>query len=74
LENVPLAALQVEVVALPPMLPARVTLPPAHTVWGVPALAVASGLTVIITVLVTGAQEPDVVSVNVTVPLVILGV
>jgi len=73
LENVPLAALQVEPVALPPMLPARVTLPPAHTVCGVPALAVANGLTVIITVLVTGAHGPEVVRVSVTVPLVMDG-
>jgi len=74
LENVPLDALQVEVVALPPMLPARVTVPPAQIVCGVPAPAVASGLTVITTVLVTDGHGPPVVSVRVTVPLVMDGV
>ena len=32
LEKVPLGALQVDVVALPPMVPAKVIVPPAHTV------------------------------------------
>ena len=73
-EKVPLPALQVEPLALPPILPARVTLPPVHTVCGVPALAVADGLTVITTVLVAAEQGPPVVNVNVTVPLVIDGV
>ena len=47
LENVPLGALHVEVVALPPMLPASVMVPPAQTVCGKPAFAV--GPTLIVT-------------------------
>ena len=41
LEKVPLGALHVELDALPPIEPARVTIPPAHTDSGVPAFAVA---------------------------------
>ena len=78
-EKVPLGALHVELVAVPPIPPARVTVPPAHTAWGVPALAVAAGLTVITTVLVAAGHGPApsgsfVVSVSVTVPLAIDGV
>ena len=79
LENVPLGALQVELVALPPMAPAKVMLPPPHTVCGVPAFAVAAAFTVITTVETAGVQGPApsgsfVVKVSVTVPLAILGV
>ena len=45
-EKVPLGALHVELVALPPMVPFNVTLPPAQIVCGLPAFAVAAGLTV----------------------------
>jgi hypothetical protein len=55
-ENVPLAALQVELLALPPMLPAKVIVPPAHTVWEEPALAVAGEFTVIVKAVVVLLQ------------------
>ena len=78
-ENVPLGALHVELVAPPPIVPARVTVPPAHIVWAAPALAVAAGLTVITTVDVAAVHGPApsgsfVVKVSVTVPDVIDGV
>ena len=76
-EKVPVGALQVLVVALPPIVPLRVTVLPAQIVWVVPALAVATGLTVISTVLVAMPHGPDgssVVRVRVTVPLVMDGV
>jgi hypothetical protein len=76
-EKLPLGALHTALVALPPILPANVTDPPAQTVCVVPALTVAIGLTVIITVDVTAGQGPagsSVVRVNVTVPLAIEGV
>jgi hypothetical protein len=76
-EKVPVGALQVALVALPPMVPANVMVPPAHTVCGTPAFAVAAGFTVIITVDVTAGQGPagsSVVKVSVTVPLAMLGV
>ena len=78
-EKIPLGALHVELIALPPMEPAKVMVPPAHTVCGVPAFAVAAGLAVISTVEVAGKQGPApsgsfVVKVSVTVPLPILGV
>lgn len=41
-ENVPLGALHIEVVALPPIVPARVTVPPAQIDCGNPAIAVAA--------------------------------
>ena len=79
MENVPLDALQVDVVALPPMLPARLIEPLEQTVCGVPAFAVAAWSTVITTVLVAVVHGPAPsgsfeVSVSVTVPLVIPGV
>ena len=73
----PLEAVQVLLVAPPPIEPAKVTLPPEHTVCGAPALAVAAALTVITTVETASVQGPagsSVVKVSVTVPLVILGV
>ena len=45
-EKVPLGAVHVEVVAPPPIFPFNVTLPPAQTGDGLPASAVAAGLTV----------------------------
>ena len=79
LENVPLDAVQVDVVALPPMLPARLIEPLEHTVCGIPAFAVAAWSTVITTVLVATVHGPTPsgsfdVNVSVTVPLVIDGV
>lgn len=79
LENVPLGAVQVELVALPPRVPANVTVPPAQTVCAEPALTVAAAFTVITTVEVAPGQGSDksgsfVVKVNVTVPLAIVGV
>jgi hypothetical protein len=78
-EKVPLVAVHVEVVALPPMLPLSVIVPFEHTVCGVPALAVAAWSTVITTVLVAIPHGPApsgsfVVRVRVAVPLVIDGV
>ena len=46
LEKVPLGALHVELVALPPILPASVMVPSAQTDCGKPAFAVAGGLMV----------------------------
>jgi hypothetical protein len=77
LEKEPLGVLQVEVVALPPIVPDKVTEPPPHIVWGTPAFAVAAWFTVIKTVDVAAGQGPAgsfVVSVNSTEPLAILGV
>jgi hypothetical protein len=79
LEKVPLGALQVELVAPPPMVPAKVMVPPAHTVCVAPALAVAAAFTVMRTVDVAAVQGPVpsgsfVVKVRVTVPLEIPGV
>ena len=45
-ENVPLGAVHVELVAPPPIVPFKVTFPPAQTDCGLPALAVAAGFTV----------------------------
>ena len=79
-EKVPLGALHVELVALPPIAPLNVIVPPAHTVCAEPALAVAAGFTVITTVDVAGVHGPPapsgsfVVKVSVTVPVVIDGV
>jgi hypothetical protein len=78
-EKFPLGALHVEVDALPPIIPAKVIDPPAHTVCGFPAFAVAGALTVIVTVDDAAVQGPVpsgsfVVNVKVTVPLVIEGV
>ena len=76
-EKFPLGALHVELVALPPIVPAKVMVPPEHTVCGNPAFAVAAGFTVITTVDVTAGHGPtgsSVVKVNVTVPLAIVGV
>ena len=77
LEKFPLGALHVEVVALPPMLPAKVIVPPAHTLCGFPAFAVAAAFTVITTVEVATGHGPDgssVVKVSVTVPFEMEGV
>ncbi len=70
-ENVPLGALHVEVVALPPILPANVIVVPEHIVKAPPAFAVAAGFTVIVLVDVTAGQTPGafVVNVKVTVPV-----
>ena len=78
-ENVPLGAVQVELAALPPMLPDKVTVPPAHIVCPEPAFAVAARFTVTVMVEVVAEQGPApsgslVVKVNVTEPLVMLGV
>ena len=77
--KLPEAALQVPVVTLPPIVPARLIVPPAHTVWAVPALAVAAWFTVIVTVDVAATHGPlpsgsFVVKVSITVPLEIEGV
>jgi hypothetical protein len=56
LENVPLAADHVPVVAEPPTVPARVTVPPAQMVWSIFALAVATAFTA--TVVVAVAVHP----------------
>src|SRR4030095_6502747 len=70
-ENVPLGAVQVPVVAPPPTEPLKLIVPPAHTGCGLPALAVATGLIVIVTVDNTAGHGPvgsSVVKVNVTNP------
>src|SRR5688572_33507591 len=46
LENVPLGADQIEEVALPPIVPASVIVPPAQTVCTAPAFPVGAWLTV----------------------------
>ena len=76
-ENVPLGADHVELDALPPIVPDKVTVPPAQIVCVEPALAVAAGFTVITTVETAATQGPApsgslVVKVSVTVPLVYL--
>ena len=78
-EKLPVPEVQVELVALPPTLPAKVMLDPPQTVCGNPASAVAAGFTVITTVLTAPVQGPApsgsfVVKVKVTVPEVIEGV
>ena len=70
-ENVPLPALQVADVAAPLIVPAKLTLPPAHTVCGPPALTIALGFIVIVLVSLTAVHAPAgslVVRVSVTVP------
>ena len=79
LENEPLGAVHVELMALPPRIPAKVIVPPAQTVCDKPAFAVAAAFTVITTVEVAARQGSDpsgsfVVKVKVTAPLEILGV
>ena len=77
LEKVPLGALHVELVALPPLVPASVTDPPEQTVCGGPAFTVAIWFTVITTVDTAGTHSPGgsfVVNVSVTDPVVIEGV
>jgi hypothetical protein len=77
LENVPLGAVQVDELALPPIVPFNVTDPPAQTVCGEPAFAVVPLLTVTTMVFETAGQAPAgsfVVRVNVTEPLKIDGV
>ena len=75
-ENVPLGALHVELVAPPPRLPDKATVPPAQTVLGGPAFAVA--LPTVTTMVETLAGQIPAgsfdVSVSVTVPLVMDGV
>ncbi len=76
LENVPLGALQVALVALPPIDAERLTALPAQTVRGEPAFAVAVP-TVTIMVETAAGQIPGGsfdVSLRVTVPLLIDGV
>src|SRR6185436_5877415 len=73
-EKLPPGADHVPLVAPRPTLPANVTVPPAHTDCGDPALAVATGLIVIVTVDVAAGQGPEgsfVVNVNVTEPAAI---
>ena len=48
--KVPAPPLQVPVVALPPINPARVTELPAQTDWSTPAFAVGAAFTVTVTV------------------------
>jgi hypothetical protein len=72
LENVPLGAVQVALVALPPIVPANVTVPPAQTDCAAPALTVAACVTFIVRVSLTAEQGPAgsfVVNVRVTVPV-----
>lgn len=76
-EKLPLGAVHVAVLALPPIVPFSVTDPPAHTVCGEPAFAVVPLLTVTTIVLETAGHEPAgslVVSVSVTEPLAMVGV
>ncbi len=66
-------------VALPPIDPARLIVPPAQMLVAVPAFAVAASVTVIVTFDVILVQGPEPsgsveVSVNATVPLVMEGV
>ena len=71
-ENVPLGAVHVELIPLPPIVPANVIVPPAQTVCAAPALAVADWVTLIVLVALTAGQGPAgslVVNVNVTVPV-----
>ena len=75
-EKVPLGAVQVEVLALPPIVPFNVTDPPAQIVCDEPAFAVVPLLTVTTIVDVAAEQTPAgslVVSVSVTDPLAIEG-
>ena len=51
--NVPEGELHVAEVAEPPMVPVRVTVPPAQTLTGAPALTVAGGNTYTVTVAVS---------------------
>ena len=46
MENAPLGAVHVALVALPPTVPFKFMLPPAQTVCALPASAVAAGFTV----------------------------
>ena len=75
LENVPDVADQVKLAALEPE-PARVTVPPSHTVAVEPAKAVGAGVTLMVTVLVAEAQGevPVAVRVSTTLPDVMEGV
>ena len=75
--NVPLGALQIADVALPPIVPASTIAPDVQIPLSGPASTIAAGLTVITTVEVTGGHGPAgslVVSVIVTVPLAMPGV
>ena len=67
----PEGALQIPPVALPPTIPVIETDPPWHTDFGLPALAVESGLTVKVTVLVVEVHGAVALAVRVkmTVPL-----
>ena len=70
MEKTPPDAVQVALVALPPMLPASVMVPPAQVVWATPAFAVAFWFMVMAAVLLrlmALAQEPDARLVMVTV-------
>ena len=77
LEKLPEAALHVPTAAEPPIAPAKVTVPPAHIVWSIPAFTLAIGFTVITTWSLTNGQGPEgssVVKVKVIAPVVIVGV
>ena len=72
--NVPLPPLHVTVIAAPPIVPANVTVLPAHIVCAGPASTVATGSSVITTLSETAGHGPAgsfVVKVNVTEPAVI---
>ena len=56
--KLPLGALQVELTALPPMLPPKFTVPPSQIVCGNPALAIGARFTVTTTLLVAATQGP----------------
>ena len=70
-EKLPLGADQVALVALPLIVPAKLTEPPAQTLCGVPALTIALGFIVIVLVSLTAVHAPAgslVVRVSITVP------
>ena len=76
-EKVPDGADQVPVVIPPVIEPARVIVPPAHTVWSISALVVTPELTVTTIWSLVAGHGPagsSLVRVKVTVPLVIEGV
>jgi len=71
LEKLPLGAVQVELEAPPPIVPANVIVPPAQTDCAAPALAVAFGFTFTVLSEVAAVQPAGklVVSLKVTVPV-----
>jgi hypothetical protein len=79
LEKLPEGADHVPEVALPPTEPAKVIVPPAQTVCADPAVAVAIGLTVMVTIEVAPTHGPAPsgsaeVKVNTTIPVAMEGV